>query len=260
MRITFYYRCIDQRLADAKQKDNERGIMIQEQGKKFASLFRGLPLYTQGFNPHFAGVTFNKGNPPKNWLIWTQPTNDNPVMLPRSPEAVPKKLKQLAKDTQELFRKEWPTEAGTPYHSALLTAMGVGPQAVFGNALSYFYLVGPDGSKVSWIGSTLPLDGKSWIEKEGDEQTQMVGWQEVLASEFAQANEEFGRLQMRMQIDNMARDSGQYTVEPGDTLSGIAERLLGNADEWRMLAEVNNIENPDLIHPGQVLKLKGEDA
>lgn len=48
-----------------------------------------------------------------------------------------------------------------------------------------------------------------------------------------------------------------YTVVPGDTLSGIAKRLYGSAQRWREIYEANTdqISNPDLIRPGQVLNL-----
>jgi DNA-binding SARP family transcriptional activator/LysM repeat protein len=47
------------------------------------------------------------------------------------------------------------------------------------------------------------------------------------------------------------------TVRPGDTLSGIAERFLGDASRWPEIARLNRdvIENPDLIFPGQRLVL-----
>ena len=49
-----------------------------------------------------------------------------------------------------------------------------------------------------------------------------------------------------------------YTVRPGDSLSKIAKALLGDAKKWRVLYEVNKDvvgSNPDLIKPGQVLKI-----
>ena len=48
-----------------------------------------------------------------------------------------------------------------------------------------------------------------------------------------------------------------YTVEKGDSLSKIAKRVYGDAQQWRRIHEANRdiIDNPDLIHPGQVLKL-----
>lgn len=50
-----------------------------------------------------------------------------------------------------------------------------------------------------------------------------------------------------------------YTVKPGDSLSKIAKRVYGDPQQWRKIHEANRdvIENPDLIHPGQVLKLPG---
>lgn len=45
-------------------------------------------------------------------------------------------------------------------------------------------------------------------------------------------------------------DKNIYTVVSGDTLSEIGERF--NVD-WRRIAEVNNISNPNLIYPDQVL-------
>lgn len=46
-----------------------------------------------------------------------------------------------------------------------------------------------------------------------------------------------------------------YKVQPGDTLSGIARDLLGDASLWAQIATVNGLHDPDLIHPGQVLRL-----
>lgn len=47
----------------------------------------------------------------------------------------------------------------------------------------------------------------------------------------------------------------EYTVKPGDTLWAIAKRSTGNGANYKEIARKNNINNPDLIHPGQVLKL-----
>lgn len=43
-----------------------------------------------------------------------------------------------------------------------------------------------------------------------------------------------------------------YTVKSGDTLSGIASRY---GTTYQELARINNISNPNLIYPGQVLKI-----
>ena len=48
-----------------------------------------------------------------------------------------------------------------------------------------------------------------------------------------------------------------YTVKKGDSLSKIAKEIYGNANEWRKIFEANRdqIEDPDMIQPGQKLKI-----
>lgn len=48
-----------------------------------------------------------------------------------------------------------------------------------------------------------------------------------------------------------------YTIVSGDTLSKIAKREYGNANEWRRIFEANAdiIKNPDKIFPGQQIKI-----
>ena len=48
-----------------------------------------------------------------------------------------------------------------------------------------------------------------------------------------------------------------YTVRQGDTLSGIAGSVLGDASRWREIYDLNKdrISDPNLIFPGEVLRL-----
>jgi nucleoid-associated protein YgaU len=48
-----------------------------------------------------------------------------------------------------------------------------------------------------------------------------------------------------------------YTVQKGDSLSKIAKREYGDAQQWRRIYEANRdvIQNPDLIYPGQVFRI-----
>lgn len=48
-----------------------------------------------------------------------------------------------------------------------------------------------------------------------------------------------------------------YTVKSGDTLSTISEKFFQTSDYVDEIAKVNNIQNINLIHVGQELKLKG---
>ena len=52
-------------------------------------------------------------------------------------------------------------------------------------------------------------------------------------------------------------DAGTYTVLKGDTLSAIAQKHYGKASRWNEIFEANRdqLDDPDLIKPGQVLKL-----
>ena len=48
-----------------------------------------------------------------------------------------------------------------------------------------------------------------------------------------------------------------YTVQKGDTLSHIAQKHYGKASKWHAIFDANRdqIDDPDKIFPGQVLKL-----
>jgi nucleoid-associated protein YgaU len=48
-----------------------------------------------------------------------------------------------------------------------------------------------------------------------------------------------------------------YTVVAGDSLSKIAKKFYGDGNLWKRIFEANRdiIKNPDLIHPGQTLKI-----
>lgn len=48
---------------------------------------------------------------------------------------------------------------------------------------------------------------------------------------------------------------GRYTVVQGDTLWAIAKRFLGDGSRYKELAGLNGIQNPNLIYPGQVIRL-----
>lgn len=73
---------------------------------------------------------------------------------------------------------------------------------------------------------------------------------------------------VRSRIDGVPEGDGRggagdqtYTVREGDTLSHIAEHFYGRASRWRAIHDANRdqIENPDLIHPGQVLRIPAID-
>ena len=57
-----------------------------------------------------------------------------------------------------------------------------------------------------------------------------------------------------LRIDGTAPTSGEYyTIQPGDTLSGIAAKF---GTTWQWLAEINSISDPDLIYPGNTIRVR----
>lgn len=53
------------------------------------------------------------------------------------------------------------------------------------------------------------------------------------------------------------QQGSSYAVKSGDTLSGIAS---ANGTDWQTLARINGISNPNLIQPGQQIKLPSNGA
>ncbi|MBL9140530.1 MAG: LysM peptidoglycan-binding domain-containing protein [Phycisphaerae bacterium] len=59
------------------------------------------------------------------------------------------------------------------------------------------------------------------------------------------------------------RQSIHYVVQPGDTLSGIADKVLGDAAKWKMLLEENQTllaGNERALQPGMTLVVSRDDA
>jgi len=50
-----------------------------------------------------------------------------------------------------------------------------------------------------------------------------------------------------------SEDTVSYVVQKGDTLWHIAERFTGNPFDYHTIAKESEIQNPDLIYPGQTL-------
>lgn len=76
------------------------------------------------------------------------------------------------------------------------------------------------------------------------------------ATTTAPAQPDFGNVQAGA-VSSAPAQTQTYTVVAGDNLSKIAKKFYGDANRWRDIFEANRdqIKNPDLIRPGQVLKL-----
>ncbi len=64
----------------------------------------------------------------------------------------------------------------------------------------------------------------------------------------------------RMEVREPAPEATFYTVKKGDTLGAIAKEHLGSAKRYPEIFEANRpmLKDPDLIYPGQVLRIPGQ--
>jgi nucleoid-associated protein YgaU len=58
-----------------------------------------------------------------------------------------------------------------------------------------------------------------------------------------------------LQHDITVGQGGMYVVKSGDSLSKIAKSYYGNANDYKKIADANNIDDPNKIQPGQQLKI-----
>jgi nucleoid-associated protein YgaU len=92
----------------------------------------------------------------------------------------------------------------------------------------------------------------------------------VRSTEQLSGKPDFGNVQSKVtSTEEITGGSGgggstgerSYTVETGDTLSHIAKAQYGKAGKWRAIFEANRdqIDDPDRIFPGQVLRIPAID-
>ncbi len=58
-----------------------------------------------------------------------------------------------------------------------------------------------------------------------------------------------------VEAESISITGNDYTVAEGDSLWDIAVRAYGDGYQWSAIAQANNLDNPDLIHVGNVLIL-----
>ncbi len=70
------------------------------------------------------------------------------------------------------------------------------------------------------------------------------------------------RVDDRMEVVESAPEAVMYTVQSGDTLSKIAREQYGDAMKYPEIFEANQpmVKDPNLIYPGQVLRVPPLDA
>ena len=76
----------------------------------------------------------------------------------------------------------------------------------------------------------------------------------------ATSRPDFGNVQSSVSSTEEAVGERRYTVQKGDTLSHIAKAHYGRASQWSRIFEANRdqLDDPDRIQPGQVLRIPAE--
>ena len=66
-----------------------------------------------------------------------------------------------------------------------------------------------------------------------------------------------GKVNNMMSVDQSAPEATYYTVVSGDTLSKISKASYGDPNKYMKIFEANKpmLKSPDLIYPGQVLRI-----
>ena len=76
--------------------------------------------------------------------------------------------------------------------------------------------------------------------------------QEIKATD----NEEEKIIETKVEREETKEPAKTYQVKKGDTLWNIAKKEFGAGNKYQDIAKLNNLSNPNLIYPGQILKLQ----
>jgi nucleoid-associated protein YgaU len=84
----------------------------------------------------------------------------------------------------------------------------------------------------------------------------------VTSTEAPAPKADFSKVQSSVSSTEQTVGATTYTVKKGDTLSHIAKAHYGRASQWKRIFEANRdqLDDPDKIKPGQVLKIPPADA
>ena len=115
----------------------------------------------------------------------------------------------------------------------------------------------PKGRKVSSVKKTVTVEGFSVTEAADDGFDVVLG---VVLREYGAAQSTKRDMQSSFESAEDMRDSRKsaesYVVKEGDNLWKICRQMLNDGSKAYEVARLNGISNPDLIYPGQVIRLE----
>ena len=115
-----------------------------------------------------------------------------------------------------------------------------------------------DGGSLDHIGLAISVNGNSVTTIEGncnDKVSQMMRTGSTLVGAYRPKYSSPGQ----SDVPKPAPPADRYTVKKGDTLWGIAERLLGAGERYIQIMTANNL-NDSMIYPGQELIIPTGEA
>jgi len=97
-------------------------------------------------------------------------------------------------------------------------------------------------------------------KKQADQARKQGGGEGARRAQAARKFQEMGGTQKAQKGKKRAQAAEKkdtYVVQSGDSLSKIAKQVYGDAGRWPEIFEANKdqIEDPNLIHPGQELRI-----
>ena len=137
----------------------------------------------------------------------------------------------------------------------------------FGDANAWLAYAGATGQPVpapqpqpqTYVQPVAQTDGTTYIVQSGDTLSGIANMYGTTYQHLAEingiANPNLIHVGQEIRIDGTVPTTSAeyYTIQPGDTLSGIA----ANYDTtWQLLAEVNGISDPNLIYPGNTIRVR----
>jgi nucleoid-associated protein YgaU len=95
-------------------------------------------------------------------------------------------------------------------------------------------------------GDTVTITGQTELQEDSEKIALAVGNVEGV-----------GAVDNQMMVSVSSPEARYYEVEKGDFLSKIAKEMYGDASKYPLIFEANKpmLKNPDLIYPGQVLRI-----
>jgi len=79
--------------------------------------------------------------------------------------------------------------------------------------------------------------------------------QELVLPEVSAKEPTATKQDLTVTADSQTISGDSYTVVHGDSLWNVAVRAYGDGYKWVNIAKANNLSNPNVIHPGNILVL-----